>query len=164
VWSINQGAWSGALDLSGTSLAPPGAPVATGRQGTNQLDVFVIGSDERVKAIWVTGTNPWQGPVSIRTTANGIPGGDISTAVYGTNQLDVFYVNNSGQTSFDWVVGTGMWQGPSVVIADVALPGAGTSAATQGSQLDLFALGGTNGIVMAQSTSSTGWAAPVTLP
>src|SRR5262249_13098127 len=56
-WDDGDGAWTGGVDgrtplpISAPHLAPPGAPLAVAKQGSDQWDVFVVGYDG---SIWVT--------------------------------------------------------------------------------------------------------------
>jgi hypothetical protein len=49
------------VTISTANFAPAGAALATGTQNGTQLDVFVVGNDNRLRYYWAVGTG-WQGP------------------------------------------------------------------------------------------------------
>ncbi|HVW25421.1 MAG TPA: trypsin-like serine protease [Polyangiaceae bacterium] len=131
--------WVGPVNLSLPSSAPAGAPVATGTQ-PNQLDVFFVGNDGIVKVAWAAGLAPWNLPISIHTSAVTNAGAGISVFQNGINP-DVFVVGFGGDVNRLVLLGP-LWTGPTSITAGVALPGARTALATQGTNLeDLFIVG-----------------------
>lgn len=87
-------AWS-SVTISAPNFAPAGAALATGMQNGSQLDVFVVGNDNRLHYFWAVG-NGWQGP-DLTTFPDGVfsPGGKLAALTQG-NHLHVYLVGNYG--------------------------------------------------------------------
>ena len=61
-FALDGGAWNAPVNLSATNVAPTwsattrtGGGVATGRQGTDQLDAFFVGNNGILQGMWVLG-------------------------------------------------------------------------------------------------------------
>lgn len=127
-------AWSGAV-LILANFAPSGAALATGKQGTNQLDVFAVGSDGTVKVTWVVGAfGFWHLPLALTGAGVASPGSHVATGRQeALNQLDVFYMTTTGAIYANAVVGTLFWSLPFAVT--------GTNFAVAQSTLSTYQVG-----------------------
>jgi hypothetical protein len=94
---------------------------------------------------------------------------NLSTVQVGTNLLGLFVVSNSGVPNLFWVVGQASWNGPATLnptggVNKVAVAGASTSAASQGSDLiDAFTLGNVYMLEATYSISANAWSPSVPL-
>jgi subtilase family serine protease len=116
LWVNGGGAWNGPAAISPTGLAPAGAALSASNQfGTsNQTDVFVVGSNGAVQALWIVGGGGWNGPWAISPTGLAPAGAALSASnQFGiSNRTDVFLFDSNGSTDVMWVDGGGSWQGP----------------------------------------------------
>jgi hypothetical protein len=147
--------WTGPTTIA-ANFAPPGAPLATGRQGvtantTNQLDVFAIGTDGALKVVWAVDGGGWNGPLNLTATGVAPGGGRVVTGRQGTDQLDVFYVGGNSLVDGVAVVNQGFWSAPFILHSTgFALPGSALSTAQHGpnnNTLDVFVLGSNNSAI-----------------
>jgi hypothetical protein len=169
-YAVDGGAWQAPVDLtsSGAALAwtlatRSGGGVATGRQGSNQLDAFFIGTNGIIQAMDVTGLGFWFGPTNLHGSAAFATGSQLSTANHGSggNTLDVFAKATNSTIKHLRVVGTGAWTGPTTVtnVASQTVDSSFTAAAGRGTSfLDMFAIG-SSGFWSATSTNGGSYAA-----
>jgi hypothetical protein len=159
-WQVGSGDWSDGMfghpypARITPAIARPGAFVAAGNQGPNQVDAFVAGNDGAVYVTWVVGSGVWTDGIAnhgspARITPAGVmpAGGCLATAPQTSNQVDVFYVGNDGAVYVTWVIGMGHWSDGTpgnpfparITPANFATPGACVAAASQtANQLDAF--------------------------
>jgi len=132
--------------VTGSNVAAPGATLATGIQGGNQLDVFWFDGSGMAQVAWkgLWSGATWGGPAAIGT-GNGAPGGNLVTAIQGSNQIDFFYVDKNGAMNVQWPdpgppYAWNNWQMSPTGIAPAGSP---VAAAIQNSipQLDVFTTG-----------------------
>jgi hypothetical protein len=116
-WVDNGGAWKGPLEITGTNLFPPGAPVAASQQfGVQQTDVFVVDLNGALNVVWVDGGGSWNPPLAVTPAHSLRPGSGLAVSQQtGLNQTDVFARNAAGDVSLSWVGSGGAWQGPMTV-------------------------------------------------
>jgi hypothetical protein len=154
--------------ITPANFAVPGACVATGHQGANQLDAFVVNrNDNAVWVTWVVGTGIWTdgignhgSPTRITPVQVVDPLAVLAAARQISDQLDVFYPGRDGAVHVTWVVGLGHWSDgtpgnsfpASITPANVVSPTGGISTAQQtANQLDVFYVqsgGPNNGTLM----------------
>jgi hypothetical protein len=166
-----QGGWRGPYPISSSGFAPPGAHVATGKQGANTLDVFVVGNDGQLHVTWLVADGPpgWPQPQPIpflSTYSPGFPpGAAIATAIQDNAALDVFIVDNDGAVTVSWLVGEGAngWQGPAQMPGPqhVAPPGGAIVADHQLDWVVDVIVAGNKGLFGRFAVSSGGWSAPM---
>jgi hypothetical protein len=159
-WQEPSGQWSDGMNgdpyaaATTPPITKPGAHLATAQQGSNQLDVFVVGNDGAVYVTSVAGTGRWTdgtpgnlSPQSITPTGMAPTGACLTTAYQTDQQLDVFFVGNDGGVYVTWVTGTGPWsdgnpgnaQPARITPMRFAVPGTCVAAARQSAnQLDVF--------------------------
>lgn len=122
-WVVDVGIWTDGLGnhghparITGTQLAPPGAPLVAAKETGNKLDVFVAGKDD---AVWVTrviGTGIWTdggpghgSPKRITPTNTVLAGSGITVSEQVANQLDVLFVDKQGTMRVAWLIGPDTW-------------------------------------------------------
>jgi hypothetical protein len=168
VFSVNGGAWQQGT-LTGSNFAANGSPVAMGNQDSTQLDVFVIGTNGALEAMWYNGG--WFGPIALSAT-NVAPVANIATAMQGTSQLDVFFVGSNGAVQGAWVTKTlgiwGAWNAPvNLTQTQYAPPGAGIAPAIMpsGNELDVFFVDNSGALsdVWVAIPGAQPWAGPLPL-
>lgn len=112
-WSGKDEIWNGPYKISDISTALPGYFLTANQQmGLNQVDVFLIGYDGKLRVFWVDSTGKWNGPLIIGEAA---PAGSFvaSSAQSGNNQrTNVYFIDNNGHLSMYWTTGIGSWKGP----------------------------------------------------
>jgi len=147
-WNPNVagGAWQGWWPVAGGS-AKPGAPVSAVARMSDQLDVFVVGTDGMVyTAAYNQGVagGAWQGwwPIGAATLPQG---GSVTAVARASDQLDVFAVQSDGlivTAAWNQNVAGGAWQGWWPIGGGIAAPGVAVGAvARQPQQLDVVVVG-----------------------
>ena len=153
--------WQGPTAISAANIYPSGAPIATNTHGSQQMDVFGVGNDGRLKAYYVNWSIIpfWDGPVNL-SNAIATGGTEVSTITWPSNQSNVFFMSSTGALQWLRWPGTGNWVGPTALTSTgAAYPNASIAAATEGSKLDLF-LVAHRGLSKASATSGSGpWSA-----
>jgi hypothetical protein len=156
------GPFSFMANVSATNLFPPGAPLATGMQGTNQFDVFGVGLDGAVKAYAAAGTFSFFGPFVLTSTAAAAAGSELAAAVFPANQLNVAYMTAQGGVNWLKVVGTGAWSEALITGPEFAYSNSSLAFAMEGAnKLDLFVVAH-QGIARSSTTSGAGPWSPFT--
>jgi hypothetical protein len=113
-WSPESG-WSGIENnwrpLGG--VFPAGAPVTAVSRASNQLDLFVTGSDGKVYTSWWSPESGWSGIEKNWRPLGGVfPAGAPVTAVSrGQNQLDLFVTGSDGKVYTSWWSPGSGWSG-----------------------------------------------------
>ncbi|QQZ59007.1 hypothetical protein JI735_19995 [Paenibacillus sonchi] len=155
--------WKGPVGISPRNTAPPGAKLATGGQGSNQLDVVYFGNNGALHVSWVVGFGTWQGPVGISPPDIAPPGAGVSTAKQTRDQLNVFFIGKNGALNVAWVVGGGTWQGPvGISPPNIAPPGGNVISAPQTSnQLDALFIGNNGALHVSWVVGVGTWQGPV---
>ena len=147
--------WRGWWEING-GMATPGAPVMAVSRSKDKLDIFVVGTDQRVwSAAWApSATNQWFG---------WFPIGDVRVPQYSavnvvsrsTDKLDLFVTDVNGviRTAAWEPAFTDSWRGWWEIKGGRAKPGAPVTAVSRRKDvIDLFVVG-TDGHVW-----SAGWA------
>jgi serine protease len=156
------GAFSALANVSATGLFPPGAPLTTGMQGTNQFDVFGVGWDGAVKAYAAAGSFSFFGPFVLTSTAAAAVGSELAAAVFPANQLNVAYMTAQGGVNWLKVVGTGPWSEALITGPEFAYSSSSLAFASEGTnKLDLFVVAH-QGIARSSTTSGAGPWSPFT--
>ena len=110
----NADGWHGWWPLNG-GRAAPGAPVTAVSRSTDKLDVFVVGTDNRVwTAAWEPGNaDGWHGWWTI-TDLHADPGTTISPAARTADSIDVVFAGQDGAVytcRWDAGIAAGGWRG-----------------------------------------------------
>ena len=142
--------WHGWWQLNG-GRAAPGAPVHGASRSTDKLDVFVIGTDNRVyTAAWEPAfTDWWHGWWQLN---GGIaaPGAHVTVVSRNTDKLDVFVVGTDGRVyTAAWEPGFTDWWHGWWPIGDIRVPqGAPVHAVSRSAdKLDIFVTD-VNGVIL----------------
>ena len=142
--------WHGWWELNG-GRAAPGAPVHGVSRSANKLDVFVIGTDNRVyTAAWEPAfTDWWHGWWQLN---GGIaaPGAHVTVVSRNTDKLDVFVVGTDGRVyTAAWEPGFTDWWHGWWPIGDIRVPqGAPIHAVSRSAdKLDIFVTD-VNGVIL----------------
>ncbi len=142
--------WHGWWELNG-GRALPGAPIHGVSRSTDKLDVFVIGTDNRVyTAAWEPAfTDWWHGWWQLN---GGIaaPGAHVTVVSRNTDKLDVFVVGTDGRVyTAAWEPSFSDWWHGWWPIGDIRVPqGAPIHAVSRSAdKLDIFVTD-VNGVIM----------------
>jgi hypothetical protein len=83
------------------------------RQGGDQVDCVLIGTDGAVYVMWTVAPAVWSDPFRLTPPNTAPPGAGIALHHQGgPNQLDALFVDNNGVVNVMWVTDGGGWQGP----------------------------------------------------
>ena len=152
--------WQGFWHIQG-GMAAAGAPVTAVSRGANKLDIFVVGTDNRVyTAAWRPDTG-WQGWWRIGNIS--VPHrSQISVVSRSADHLDIFATDVSGRVmSAAWQPSfADGWHGWWHIQGGMAAPGAPVGAAVRGpNQLDIFVVGTDGRVYTAawQPSFTDGW-------
>ncbi|MEQ1910764.1 MAG: M64 family metallopeptidase [Vicinamibacterales bacterium] len=158
-WWDQSSGWAGFFHVQGGIASPGGAgsPVTSVSRFSGHLDLFTVGTDNRVYSCWWdagSGWHPWFpiGDLQCR------PGSTVNVVSRYTNHLDLFTTASDGRTmSTWWHEGTG-WAGWFHVMGGIAANGATVTAiARYGSHLDLFTVGTDNRVYSCWWDDRSGW-------
>ena len=139
--------WRGWWEING-GVAAPGAPVTVVSRNTDKLDIFVVGTDNRVwTAAWEPGfTDWWHGWWPIGNIL--VPSGSAVHAVSrSVDKLDIFVTDINGviQTAAWEPSFTDGWHGWWEINGGRAAPGAPVTAVSRNiDKLDIFVVGTDN--------------------
>ena len=158
-WWDQASGWAGWFQVQGGIASPGGAgsPITAVARYAGQLDLFTIGTDNRVYTAWWNGAANWQGwtpldPLQAR------PGAVVNVVARYADHLDLFTTAADGRImSTWWDVRTG-WAPWFHVMGGVAAAGAPVTAlARYPSHLDLFTVGTDNRIYSCWWDERSGW-------
>lgn len=158
-WDVNTG-WAGWFHLSGGIASPggTGSPVTSIARYAGHLDVFTVGTDNRVYSAWWDVSTGWSGWFRLGSlTAR--PGSTVNVVSRYTDHLDLFTTASDGRTMSIW------WDGRTGWAADwfhlqggVAAAGATVTAiARYPFHLDVFTVGTDNRVYSAWWDERSGW-------
>jgi hypothetical protein len=113
-----------------------GAPVAVS-WAPNRLDVFAVGTDQRLWHWWRQDGGDWGGP---EPRGGSLPAEGVEAVSWGPNRLDVFAAGQPGNQLYHWWWDGSSWGGPEPRGGN--LPAESISAVSWGpNRLDVFAPG-----------------------
>ena len=158
-WWDQSSGWAGFFHVQGGIASPggSGSPVTSVSRFSGHLDLFTVGTDNRVYSCWWDGGSGWHpwfpiGDLQCR------PGSTVNVVSRYTNHLDLFTTASDGRVmSTWWHEGTG-WAGWFQVMGGVAANGATVTAiARYGSHLDVFTVGTDNRVYSSWWDDRSGW-------
>jgi hypothetical protein len=157
-WDAASG-WAGWFQVSGGIASPGGAgsPVTSIARYAGHLDLFTVGTDNRVySAFWdvSSGWSPWFpiGNLACR------PGSTVNVVSRYTDHLDLFTTASDGRTMSTWWDARTGWASWFQVSGGVAAPGATVTAiARYPFHLDLFTVGTDNRVYSCWWDERSGW-------
>ncbi|MGA3539172.1 M64 family metallopeptidase [Micromonosporaceae bacterium DT194] len=157
-WSPGSG-WAGWFHVSGGYASPGGAgsPVTSISRYAGHLDLFTVGTDNRVWSCWWDAASGWSSWFRIGDLVCR-PGSTVNVVSRYDDHLDLFTTDARGRTmSTWWNVRTG-WANWFHVSGGVAANGATVTAiARYRSHLDLFTVGTDNRVHSCWWDERSGW-------
>lgn len=164
-WDVSTG-WAGFFHVQGGIASPggSGSPVTSISRFSGHLDLFTVGTDNRVYSCWwdvSSGWHPWFpiGDLQCR------PGSTVNVVSRYTNHLDLFTTASDGRVMSTWWHEGGGWANWFHVMGGVAANGATVTAiARYGSHLDVFTVGTDNRVYSCWWDDRSGWHAWFQLP
>jgi hypothetical protein len=158
-WDVSTG-WAGWFQLMGGIASPGGAgsPITAIARYAGHLDIFTVGTDNRVYTAWWDASSGWH-TWGVLGTLVCRPGSTVNVVCRYTDHIDLFTTASDGKImSTWWDVRTG-WAGWFQVSGGVAAPGATVTAiARYPFHLDLFTIGTDNRVYSTWWDERTGWA------
>jgi hypothetical protein len=91
-------------------VASAGSPVTAISRYSNHLDLFVIGTDNRIYSTWWHDTTGWASWFNV-SGGVGKPGGQVAATSRITEHIDLFTVGSDGIVYSTWWDATGGWAG-----------------------------------------------------
>lgn len=158
-WDAASG-WAGWFHLSGGIASPggPGSPVTAVSRYAGHLDVFTVGTDNRVYSAWWDVSTGWSSWFALGGL-NARPGSTVNVVSRYTGHLDVFTIGSDGRVMSCWWDQASGWSGWFNVSGGVAASGAQVTAiARYPFHLDLFVVGTDNMVYSCWWDERTGWA------
>jgi hypothetical protein len=158
-WDQNSG-WAGWFQLSGGIASPAGhgSPVTAVARYAGHLDVFTVGTDNRVYSAWWdvwTGWSAWFALGSLQCR----PGSTVNVVARYADHLDVFTTASDGRIMSTWWDARTGWASWFQVSGGVAAAGSPVTAiARYSNHLDLFAIGTNNRVYSTWWHDTSGWA------
>lgn len=158
-WWDQASGWAGWFHVQGGIVAPGGAgsPVTSIARYSGHLDLFTVGTDNRVYSCWWdigSGWHPWfpLGDLQCRS------GSTVNVVSRYTDHLDLFTTASDGRIMSTWWDARTGWAGWFQVLGGVAAAGAPVTAiARYPSHLDLFTVGTDNRVHSCWWDDRSGW-------
>ena len=165
-WWDQSSGWAGWFHVSGGVASPggQGSPVTAIARYPGHLDLFVVGTDNRVYSCWWDQSSGWAGwfPLAGLTAR---PGSTVNVVARNPNHLDLFTTASDGRIMSTWWDANGGWAGWFHVSGGVAANGATVTAiARYPGHLDLFTVGTDNRVYSCWWDQNGGWAGWFPLP
>ncbi len=158
-WDQSVG-WAGWFHVSGGFASPGGrgSPVTAVHRYAGHLDLFTVGTDNRVWSCWWDAATGWSGWFRIGTLV-ARAGSTVTVVSRYADHLDLFTTASDGRTmSIWWDARTGWARDWFHVLGGVAANGATvTAVARYPSHLDLFTVGTDNRVWSCWWDDRTGW-------
>lgn len=158
-WWDQASGWAGWFQMQGGITSPGGAgsPITAVDRYSGHLDLFTVGTDNRVYSSWwdiSSGWHPWFPIVTLQCR----PGSTVNVVSRYTDHLDLFTTASDGKImSTWWDVRTG-WASWFQVQGGVAAAGATVTAiARYPFHLDLFTVGTNNQVYSCWWDDRSGW-------
>jgi hypothetical protein len=160
VTTTGNGTWT-APALVASAFSIPGGHLATGNQGTTQLDVFAIGTANALEVTWAVGTGAWNAPVNLSPTGVAFAGTPVATGLQNGTQLDVFFTETNGSLQVVWAAG--LWFGPLTLTTGVIYTAELSTAQVGTTQLDLFYTSNVGNLSLLSVTGTGAWVGPTVI-
>ena len=158
-WWDQATGWAGWFHVQGGISSPggPGSPVTAVARYAGHLDLFTVGTDNRVYSAWWDIASGWHGWFPIGNLQCR-PGSTVNAVSRYSDHLDLFTTASDGRTmSTWWDVRTG-WASWFHVQGGVAAPGATVTAiARYPFHLDLFTVGTDQRVYSCWWDERSGW-------
>jgi hypothetical protein len=158
-WWDQSSGWAGWFHVQGGIASPGGAgsPVTAIARYAGHLDLFTVGTDNRVYSCWWDASSGWHNWFPIGNLQCR-PGSTVNVVCRYTDHLDLFTIASDGKImSTWWDVQTG-WANWFQVQGGVAAAGAQvTAVARYPFHLDLFTVGTDNRVYSCWWDERSGW-------
>jgi IgA Peptidase M64 len=157
-WWDQPNGWAGWFQIPGGVASPggTGSPVTAVARTSGHLDVFTVGTDNRVYTAWWDAADGWSiwGPVGNLLCR---PGSTVSAVSRTADRLDLFTTASDGRTMSTHWSSAGGWAAWYQLQGGVAAASAPiTAIARDASHLDVFTVGTDNRVYTARWDPS-GW-------
>lgn len=157
-WDASSG-WAGWFHLAGGIASPGGAgsPVTAIARYAGHLDVFTVGTDNRVYSAWWDVSTGWSGWFPLGNLL-ARPGSTVNVVCRHADHLDLFTTASDGKIMSTWWDARTGWAGWFHVMGGVAANGATVTAiARYPNHLDLFTVGTDNRVYSCWWDERSGW-------
>jgi IgA Peptidase M64 len=157
-WDANSG-WAGWFQLSGGVASPGGhgSPITAVNRYSGHLDLFTVGTDNRVYSAWWDISSGWSGWFRLGDLVCR-PGSTVNVVSRYADHLDVFTTASDGRIMSTWWDARTGWASWFQVMGGVAAPGATVTAiARYPFHLDLFTVGTDNRVYSCWWDDRSGW-------
>jgi hypothetical protein len=164
-WDVSSG-WAGWFQVSGGFASPGGhgSPVTAIARYAGHLDLFVVGTDNRVWSCWWDRSGGWSAWFQIGSLV-ARPGSTVNVVSRYTDHLDLFTTASDGRTMSTWWDVRGGWAAWFQLGNGVAANGATVTAlARYPFHLDVFTVGTDNRVYSIWWDDRTGWSGWFPLP
>jgi len=158
-WWDQASGWAGWFHVQGGIASPGGAgsPVTAVARYAGQLDLFTVGTDNRVYTAWWNSGSGWQGWMPLGTLQCR-PGSVVNVISRYADHLDLFTTASDGRTmSTWWDVRTGWAPWFHVQSGIAAANSTVTALARYPFHLDLFTIGTDNRVYSCWWDERSGW-------
>lgn len=158
-WNVNSG-WAGWFHVSGGIASPGGAgsPVTSIARYSGHLDLFTVGTDNRVYSAFWDASSGWSAWFRIGDLV-ARPGSTVTVVSRYDDHLDLFTTASDGRTMSTWWNARTGWANWFHVSGGVAAAGAQVTAiARYRNHLDLFTVGTDNHVYSTWWDDRSGWA------
>lgn len=157
-WDQSTG-WAGWFHVQGGINSPgdPGAPITAVARYAGHLDLFTVGTDNRVYSAWWDASSGWHGWFTIGALQCR-PGSTVNALSRYSDHLDLFTTATDGRTMSTWWDARTGWADWFHVQGGVAAPGATvTAVARYPFHLDLFTVGTNRRVYSCWWDERSGW-------
>jgi hypothetical protein len=158
-WDASTG-WSGWFQISGGIASPggPGSPITAVSRYARHLDLFTVGTDNRIYSAWWDASGGWSNWFVLAGGLVARPGSTVNVVSRLSGHLDVFTTAADGRIMSCWWDAAGGWSTWFHVSGGIAAAGATVTAiARYPFHLDLFTVGTDNRIWSCWWDERSGW-------
>jgi hypothetical protein len=158
-WDASSG-WAGWFQVSGGIASPGGhgSPVTSIARYSGHLDLFTVGTDNRVYSCWWDRSSGWSSWFALGGIV-AAAGSTVNVVCRYTDHLDLFTTASDGKIMSTWWDARSGWAGWFQVSGGVAAAGATVTAiARYPFHLDLFVVGTDNRVYSCWWDDRSGWA------
>lgn len=159
-WWDQSSGWAGWSQISGGIASPGGggSPVTSIARYAGHLDLFTVGTDNRVYSSWWDRSSGWSGWFALGDLV-AAAGSTVNAVCRYTDHIDLFTTAADGKTMSTWWDASSGWAGWFQVSGGVAAPGATVTAiARYPFHVDLFTIGTDHRVYSCWWDDRSGWA------
>ncbi len=159
-WTPSSG-WAGWLHVMGGVASPGGrgSPITAIHRYSGHIDLFTVGTDNRVYSCWWTSAGGWAPWFAIGNLVCR-PGSTVTALARYSDHIDLFTTASDGKVMSTWWDARGGWAAWFHLQGGVAAAGATvTAVARYPHHLDVFTVGTDNRVWSTWWDERSGWAA-----